>query len=121
MTVEATHIRQCRSLIIGRLISIQNSADETLKDLRDRSGGHSDFFDQATLETERNINFSLRERDRKSVREMREAMKRIEEGTFGICRICQKPISPGRLQANPAATLCIACKEREEKDHLSAA
>ena len=121
MKAETSQMRKYRNLIIGKLVSIQNSADETIKDLRNRNENPPDFYDQASLETDRSINLILRELDQRSVHEMKEAMRRLEEGTFGVCTVCHKPIAKRRLQVNPTATLCVACKEREEKGNRRAA
>jgi RNA polymerase-binding protein DksA len=61
---------------------------------------------------EREINMALRRRARRKVRSLQEALSRFEEGTYGICEICQKEISPQRLEALPQARLCIECAQR---------
>ncbi|MEI7620605.1 MAG: TraR/DksA C4-type zinc finger protein [Candidatus Falkowbacteria bacterium] len=45
-----------------------------------------------------------------SIEDIDGALKRLENGTYGICKYCQKPISPKRLQARPTASSCVACK-----------
>ena len=52
-------------------------------------------------------------------RRSRRRSPRIEDGTFGICERCEEPISPKRLEARPVTTLCIRCKEEQEKKEKS--
>jgi DnaK suppressor protein len=58
----------------------------------------------------------LRDRDRKLVKKIREALSRIEDGTFGICEMCGEEIAIARLKARPVTTLCIECKSRQEEE-----
>jgi DnaK suppressor protein len=80
----------------------------------------SDFADQAMHETDRNFLLRLRDRERKLITKIDEALKRLEEGTFGICEGCEKFIGAARLKARPVTTYCIECKTRmEEEEKLS--
>jgi DnaK suppressor protein len=73
-----------------------------------------DPADRATLETDRNFTLRIRDRERKLISKIREALERIEDGTYGICEICGGDISEKRLRARPVTTMCIACKSRME-------
>jgi len=85
----------------------------------DASGDHfPDPTDRASAESDRNFDIRVKDRERKLILKIKEAMKRIEDGTFGICEDCEEPIDLKRLEARPVTTLCIDCKiarEREEK------
>lgn len=61
---------------------------------------------------EREMNMALRRRTRRKVRSLQEALKRFDEGTYGICEICGKEISAQRLEAVPQARLCIECAQK---------
>jgi len=61
---------------------------------------------------EREMNMALRRRARRKVRSMQQALERFEEGTYGICEICEKEISAQRLEALPQARLCIECAQK---------
>ena len=63
--------------------------------------------------------FRLRDREKFLLKKIEKALQRIEEGTFGICERCEEPISPKRLEARPVTTLCIRCKEEQEKKEKS--
>lgn len=74
-----------------------------------------DLYDLASFETERVCQYTLKDRERRSVVELVDAIKRIEDGSYGVCESCGASISERRLKAAPGATLCIDCKAVEEK------
>jgi DnaK suppressor protein len=57
----------------------------------------------------------IRDRERKLISKIKEALERIEDGTYGYCEACGEPIGEKRLRARPVTTLCIDCKARQEK------
>ena len=71
--------------------------------------------DRASLEADRNFEIRIRDRERKLIAKMQEAIRRIDDGTFGICDNCGGPISEKRLMARPVTTQCIDCKTKQEK------
>ncbi len=73
-----------------------------------------DPTDQATVETDRNFDLRIRDRERKLIKKIDQAMNRIKEGNFGVCESCGGSISVKRLQARPVTTLCIDCKTSQE-------
>ena len=75
-----------------------------------------DPTDRATMESDRNFELRIRDRERKLIGKIKEALERIEDGSFGICEECGEDISEERLKARPVTTLCIDCKKRQEKD-----
>ena len=76
----------------------------------------ADAIDQASADTDRGISVQMRNRDRVILREVDEALRRIENGTFGDCERCGDEISEPRLKANPSTTLCINCKAELESE-----
>ena len=79
-----------------------------------------DPTDRATIETDRNFTLRIRDRERRLITKIKEALDRLEGGEFGICESCGQPISKERLIARPVTTLCIDCKtEAEEKEKLA--
>lgn len=75
----------------------------------------SDTIDRSSIESDRNFTLRLRDRERKLLKKVDEALERIESKKFGICEECGEGISMNRLKVRPVATLCIACKEEQEK------
>ena len=75
-----------------------------------------DVTDQASAEVEKNFAIRLRERERKLLKKIDEAIERIEKGTFGICDGCGEVIGYNRIKARPVTTYCIECKTQQEED-----
>lgn len=75
-----------------------------------------DVADQATAEADKNFTIRLKERERKLLKKIEEAIDRIDKGTFGICDSCGEEISYNRLRARPVTTYCIECKTQQEED-----
>jgi DnaK suppressor protein len=80
-----------------------------------------DEVDQASSDIEQSMRIRLRNRESLYLKKVNEALRRIEEGTFGECDNCGEPIELKRLEARPTATLCIACKEDEERKEANSA
>lgn len=78
--------------------------------------GNSDRIDQASAGFERDLFFQLHEREDSAIKEIYRALRRVEEGTFGICEDCEERIPHRRLRANPWATLCIECQKMREQE-----
>ena len=78
-----------------------------------------DPTDRASLESNRNFTLRIRDRERRLIGKLNEALERIEDGTFGICEACEEPITQKRLEARPVTTLCIRCKEEQEMEERS--
>lgn len=77
-----------------------------------------DEVDQATTDVEQSMRMRLRNRETLYLRKVEEALRRIEEGTFGDCEECGEEIEFRRLEARPTATLCVACKEEQERREI---
>ncbi len=89
-------------------------SSETLSHLKEDSLSEPDFTDRASLETERGVELRTRERERKLIAKIDEALERIEDGTYGYCEETDEPISLRRLEARPIATLSVEAQERHE-------
>src|SRR5690242_18277399 len=81
--------------------------------MENNSGRQGDMADQATGNNEVHIQLKLKQTDAKILQAIEEALKRIEEGTFGICRDCGEEIAAPRLNAIPWTRVCITCKEKQ--------
>lgn len=81
-----------------------------------------DEIDQAQTDIEQSMRMRLRNREMLYIKKVDEALARIDEGTFGECEACGEDIEVRRLEARPTATLCVGCKEdQERKEILTAA
>ena len=73
-----------------------------------------DPTDRASLEGNRNLTLRIRDRERKLITKIDEALGRIADGSYGVCEDCGSAIGVERLRARPVTTLCIACKSEQE-------
>ena len=94
---------------------ILKEAKETLLHLQEENQNHPDLADRASSETDRAIELRARDRQRKLIAKIDEALGRIEDGTYGYCEETGEPISLKRLDARPIATLSIEAQERHER------
>lgn len=86
------------------------------KSLEDRIDEGSDEMDIVQNASINSMLDSLSMRDKDMVRKLNNALKKIEEGTFGLCEDCEEPIAEKRLNALPHAVLCVFCAEAKEKE-----
>lgn len=75
-----------------------------------------DEMDLASSEYIQSFEFRLRGREKSLLSKLDHALKKIEDGSFGICEICEEPIGKKRLEARPETSLCIKCKEDQERE-----
>ena len=102
------------SLLNEQLKELMEEAAKTINDMTITEEEFPDPTDRASWESDRNFLLRIRERERKLITKIREALERIEEGTFGICERCGAEISEKRLEVRPVTTLCIKCKQEQE-------
>ncbi len=94
---------------------ILEQGEDTLEDMTEEREIYADPADRASAESDRAFTLRLRDRDRKLIKKIDEALERIEDGTYGECEECGDDISKPRLKARPVTTLCIKCKSRQEQ------
>ena len=90
-------------------------SSETLRHLQEESLLKPDLTDRASLETERAIELRTRDRERKLISKIDQALSRLDSGTYGFCEETDEPIGIRRLEARPIATLSIEAQERHER------
>ena len=97
--------------------AIQNLQAENSGNLAEEAGEEMahDLADTATETYDRELDYTLEENSEHVLEEIEAALRRIEEGTFGICTNCGKQIAEERLEALPWATLCIGCARNRER------
>jgi len=88
---------------------------ETVTHLQSETENHPDFADRASSETDRALELRTRDRQRKLIAKIDEALRRIEERAYGYCEESGEPISLARLEARPIATLGLEAQERHER------
>jgi DnaK suppressor protein len=94
---------------------ILRESRETLVHLQSETENHPDLADRATSETDRALELRTRDRQRKLISKIDEAIRRIEDGSYGYCEDTGEPIGVARLEARPIATLSLEAQERHER------
>lgn len=103
-----------RGLLLERLDRLKEEAERTRGDLTKEQENLPDSIDLATHESTRDFNIRIRDRERKLISKIEEALGRIDDGDFGTCVVCEEEISERRLIARPMTTHCIDCKTAAE-------
>jgi len=113
--MEANRMMFFRELLQQRIAELLNDQMKTISVLNSSNDRVVDQNDQASMEVDRNYELRIRDRERRLILKMKEAILRIDNGTFGICVDCGEDISEKRLIARPVTTQCIDCKTKQEK------
>ena len=104
-----------RRKLLSWRAELLKEADETLASLQNGGMQEPDITDRASAETDRALELRTRDRARKLISKIDQALERIENGTYGYCEETGEPISLRRLEARPIATLSIEAQERHER------
>jgi DnaK suppressor protein len=120
MPLSKSEIKQFRELLEERAKQILVNAKNTLSDeMAVDTADLPDEMDLASSEYLQSLTFRMRGREKVLLEKIEHAMARLEAGTFGICEECEEEISQKRLEARPETTLCIKCKEDQERAEKS--
>lgn len=95
--------------------SLVEQSQDTLDDLRQGGLNQPDEIDRASLETDKSLDLRTKDRARKLIAKINDALERIEDGSYGYCEETGEPIGLERLEARPIATLSIEAQERHER------
>jgi DnaK suppressor protein len=109
-------VERYRSVLESQLAELVGHGTQVVHELSGANGEEiPDPNDRATLEEGRNWSLRLSDRDRRLIGKIEEALTRLEDGSFGTCTACGRPIAPARLRARPVTDLCIDCKTEAER------
>lgn len=108
-------LKKFKSLLEDMKVKIMSDVEQTLTEMTSHSGNIPDPNDRATVESDRNFELRIRDRERKLMNKVEEALARIDEGEYGICDSCGEDIAVKRLEARPVAKFCIDCKTKQEQ------
>jgi len=109
---EKAYYRQKLEEMLNELLE---GSGETVQEMKSSNQEFPDPTDRANYESERNTTLRIRDRERKLIKKIRNAMTRLEANEYNICEECGGFIRKQRLEARPVTTLCINCKELEEQ------
>lgn len=111
---DAQRIYFKKKLFTWRDLLVKESS-QTINQLQDTSTPEADIIDSASNGLEHAIELRARDRERKLINKIDQALKRLDEGSYGYCEETGEPIGIKRLEARPIATLCIESQERHER------
>lgn len=112
----AKHLEYFRVKLLAWREELAAELGETLSHLQEENWQESDIADRATVETDAGLELRTRDRYRKLVKKIDQAVLRIENDDYGYCEDTGEEIGIKRLEARPIATLCIEAQERHERD-----
>jgi DnaK suppressor protein len=104
-----------RTILSSWKQDLMQEVDRTMLHMKDEAANFPDPNDRATQESEFSLELRTRDRERKLIRKIDEALKRIESGSYGFCLETGEPIGVKRLEARPVATLSVEAQERRER------
>ncbi len=113
--LSSNDLKYFRNQLEKMLEEIEKKDKEVMKEMVNSSQMYPDPADRASVESEQFFALRLRDRERKLKKKIKEALERIENGTYGICEECGGEIGVKRLKARPVTTLCIECKNKQEE------
>ncbi|HHL39770.1 MAG TPA: RNA polymerase-binding protein DksA [Deltaproteobacteria bacterium] len=115
--MDKNRLEKFRELLNGQLDSLLSEAGKAVSGMSaSKDDNFPDPTDRASHETDRNFLLRVKDRERKLIAKIREALKRIDDGTYGVCELCGEEISEKRLEARPVTTYCIECKKEAEEE-----
>ena len=108
-------LEEFKELLTQQLDSLLQDVGKTVSEMTEENPNFPDPTDRASLESDRNFELRIRDRERMLIKKIRQALDRIKDGTFGRCESCDEIIGTERLRARPVTTLCIECKTEQER------
>jgi DnaK suppressor protein len=116
MPLKKKDLKRFKEILLAKKTALLRNAQRTLsEDMALDTDDLPDEMDMASSEYLQSFTFRLRGREKTFLKKIDYALAKIEKGTFGICEACEEEISLKRLEARPETTLCIRCKEDQEK------
>ena len=113
--MNAKQLNYFKNLLNDWKNDLLQGSSSTINNLKEESSNKPDNADRASIESERSLELRTRDRERKLIRKINKALKKIEDGTYGYCEDTNQPISIKRLIARPIATLSLEAQEVHEK------
>lgn len=109
-----TQVEHFRRILQNWKAELMQEVDRTVHHMQDEAANFPDPNDRATQESEFSLELRTRDRERKLIKKIEEALKNLERGDYGYCETCGVEIGLRRLEARPTATQCIDCKTLDE-------
>jgi DnaK suppressor protein len=104
-----------RCVLNMQLDCLLKQADLVVSELVSQKDQEIEYFDRAFAHADQALKLKIRTRESRLIKKVKQALDRIEDGTYGFCDECGEEISIRRLEARPVTSKCLDCKENEEK------
>ncbi len=111
----AAELKTQRNKLVLSLSKI-NENTEVIPEIKLPEKNQPDLYDRAAVESDRDLDIRIKERENKLANKIKKAIERIDNGTYQICKECGETIPKSRLVARSVTELCITCKEVEEQN-----
>ena len=108
-------LEEFREILNAKKKSLVQEAVASLGGMTEVQEVYADMTDQASAESDRNFLLRIRDRERKLILKINEVLLKVDDGTYGVCELCEELISEQRLTARPETTQCIECKTDMEE------
>lgn len=108
-------VAELKTELLAKRKALIVQARETMAVTEEQEIREPDEVDQASTEYDQSFEYRMRDREKYLMRKIDKALQRLEEGEYDLCESCGNPIGFKRLLARPEATMCIACKEEQER------
>lgn len=115
LVLTATDQAYFRALLTDQLNRLLAQANQAAAELAATDGRVIETIDRASVHADQEMKLRIRSRESRLINKVRLALDRLDLGIYGLCEICEEPISLERLAARPVTSKCIQCKEREER------
>lgn len=119
MTLRRETLETIKSELIARRDSLSAEITRATEEFIADDVSFADSVDQASADTDKTIAVAMKNRDREVLLKLNNAIRKIENGSFGVCGRCDIEISEARMKANPSTTLCIDCQSELESENRS--
>jgi DnaK suppressor protein len=113
--MNSKELKQYEKILVNKRNEIIESQRKAALESEDTNDTKGDFVDQSEKSVHTMINIRIQETEYKLLKAIESALLRIENGTYGICQECGKPIAAARLRSVPWTRLCVKCKEMQYK------
>ena len=113
--MEKNQVEYFKTLLQQQLEELIRTGNETITSIQEQDELYADPVDQAFMDHNLSMKIRIKDREHRLIKKIKDALDRLEEGTYGICEICEEDIAIERLKARPVTTQCIHCKVRGEQ------
>lgn len=114
--MKESDLKEIKEKLLKMKNEIMKNINETVEKMSRTKREEGDTTDMASLEEVNYMTFRLTSRETKFLRKIEETLRRIENGTYGICEVCGEEIPIERLKARPVTSMCLKCKELQEEE-----